>query len=112
MYSSGTSSGKGSHSVLHSHDESGGGVVLQAEDQAFVIRRKGKGGRNRPNMEKMAVRHTQDAMDLKNQISAFWLRQQRLLEWRAAFSLWGTRSHLAQLPLAVYSGIGIRSFAC
>ena len=70
-YSSSTSSGKGSHSVLHSHDESGGGVVLHGEDQVFVIRKKGKGGRNRPNMEKMAVRRTPDAANLKNQILAF-----------------------------------------
>ena len=46
-------------------------AVLNEDDQIFVIRRgKGKGGRNRPNLEQTAIRRTQDSMNLKNQIFA------------------------------------------
>ena len=70
--SSSANSGKGIHSAHQSDIPDPSETVLQEDDQFFVIRRgKGKGGRNRPNMEQMAIRRTQDAMNLKNQILAF-----------------------------------------
>ena len=63
--------GKSSH-VLHSEAMiDAPGTVLNDDDQVFIIRRgKGKGGRNRPNLEQTAIRRTQDAMNLKNRILA------------------------------------------
>ena len=62
---------KGSHVVHQSDSQDKNETFLSDDDQIFAIRRgKGKGGRNRPNMEQMAIRRTQDAMNLKNQIFA------------------------------------------
>ena len=74
LYGSSSSSGfsKGSHTVRQAGTQEGSEVPLAGDDQVFIIRRgKGKGGRNRPNMEQMAIRRTQDAVNLKNRISAF-----------------------------------------
>lgn len=72
MYSSASSPGEGYRSVLYSNDVGDGGAALQEAYQVFPSRRNnGKGGRIRPNIEQMAVRRTQDAMNIKNHILAF-----------------------------------------
>ena len=58
------------HTIHQAETQEGSNVRLAEDDQVFIIRRgKGMGGRNRPNMEQMAIRCTQDAMNLKNQVS-------------------------------------------
>ena len=74
LYGSPVSAGfsKGSHSIPQAETQDNAEASLAEEDQVFITRRgKGKGGRSRPYMVQMAIRRTQDAMNLKNQILTY-----------------------------------------